>query len=253
MGRVKVALFGGRVLGYRSLQILDEYRDRVDTELVISNREDGLKDSDWNPPLIPLAKDLGFLTMNPRSLKNRRVADRLKESGVEVVLNSFCTRIVPAKILELPRLRCVNFHYGKLPEYAGRFIVTHIILNGEISTCATAHYMDEDIDTGDIIYEEPVPVEPNDTARSLYFRCTDAAEVLFRRILNDLVAGRELLRRRQEGSKTYYRFEEPNKCRVDPSWDGQTIQRFIRAVTFEPISRPWIEVRGRAYDIIPRS
>ncbi len=252
MSKVRVALFGGRILGYRSLEILNEYRDRLDTVLLIPNKEDGEDGSDWKPPLIPLAEKYGIDTINPGSLKDKEVIDCLKEKKVEVILNSFCTRIVPKEVLDIPKLGAINFHYGKLPEYGGRFIVTHIILNGETSTFATAHYMEEGIDTGDIIFEEPVPVLINDTARSLYFRCTDAAAVAFRKVLDNLSSGMQLPRKKQEGNKNYFQFEEPNKCMVDLTWDKDKIERFIRAVTFEPISKPQIKIADRIFDIIPR-
>jgi methionyl-tRNA formyltransferase len=252
MAKIKIALFGGRILGYRSLEILNEYRDKIDVALVIPNKEDGEEGSDWKPPLIPLAEKYGFFTLNPGSLKEKEVVDCLKEKKVNLILNSFCTRIMPKEILDIPELGAINFHYGKLPEYGGRFIVTHIILNGETSTCATAHYMEEGIDTGDIIVEEPVPVKPDDTARTLYFRCTDAATVSFRKVLDYLISGKQLPRRKQVGEKGYFHFEEPNKCQVDFNWDKDKIERFIRAVTFEPISKPWLEIGGRIYDIIPR-
>lgn len=102
---------------------------------------------------MPLAKKLGLDTLNPRSLKDKEVVDCLKDRRVNLILNSFCTRIVPKEVLDIPELGAINFHYGKLPEYGGRFIVTHIILNGETSTCVTAHYMEEGIDTGEIIFE----------------------------------------------------------------------------------------------------
>lgn len=251
MSKIRVALFGGRILGYRSLEMLNEYREKIDTALVIPNREDGEEGSDWKPPLIPLAEKYGIDTINPRSLKDKMVIDCLKEKKVDVILNSFCTRIVPKEMLDIPRLGAINFHYGKLPEYGGRFIVTHIILNGETSTFATAHYMEEGIDTGDIIFEEPVPVKDDDTARTLYFRCTDAAVIAFRKVLDCLTGGKELPRRKQEGKKGYFQFEEPNECMVDLSWDQDKIERFIRAVTFEPVSKPQIKIAGRIFDIIP--
>lgn len=252
MGKIRIALFGGRILGYRCLEILHEYKDKVDVVLIIPNKEDGEAGSDWRPSLMPLAEKYGFTAINPQSLKDKEVIDSLKEKKVDVILNAFCTRIVPKEVLDIPGMGAINFHYGKLPEYGGRFIVTHIILNGETSTFATAHYMEEGIDTGDIIFEEPVPVLEDDTARTLYFRCTDAATVAFRKVLDHLSSVMQLPRKKQEGEKQYFHFEEPNKCQVDLTWDKDKIERFIRAVTFEPISKPWVEIGGRIYDIVPR-
>lgn len=76
--------------------------------------------------------------------------------------------------------------------------------------------------------------------------------MVFRKVLGYLVSGKQLPRRKQEGEKSYFQFEEPNKCQVDLTWDRVKIERFIRAVTFEPISKPWLKIGDRIYEIIPR-
>ena len=144
----------------------------------------------------------------------------------------------------------INFHFGKLPQYRGRFIVSHIILNGETETVVTAHSVDTGIDTGDIIFEEPLPVLHNDTAKSLYLRCTDASVINFKKVLDTMLAGRKLPRHPQEGTGNYYPYEEQNGCELDLSWPQEKIERFIRAVTFEPISQPWLKIGKQRYTII---
>jgi methionyl-tRNA formyltransferase len=252
MQKYRIAFLGGRRIGSKSLGILNEYRDRIDIAVVVPNKKDGEVESDWNPPIIPLAQKFGFPTYNPPSMKDRKVIDYLKEKEIDLILNVFCSRIVPKEVLDIPGLGAINIHFGKLPEYGGRFIVTHIILNGETSTCATAHYMEEEVDAGDIIFEEPVPVKQDDTARSLYFRCTDAATVLLRKVLDFIIEGKKLPRKRQAGTRRYFYFEEPNQCQVNLLWDKDKIERFIRAVTFEPVSKPWMKIGDRIFDITPR-
>ena len=59
-----------------------------------------------------------------------------------------------------------------------------------------------------------------------------------------------LPRQPQPGGGSYYKFEEPNGLQVDLSWDRDKIERFIRATTFEPISKPWLQIGDRRFDIV---
>jgi methionyl-tRNA formyltransferase len=250
MQKINVAFLGGRVLGHRCLKQIYEYRDKINVRFVIAHKKDGEYGSDWNPPLLPLAKELGYDILKCNKLTEKNVYEIFRTSKIDLIINVFCDRIIPRRVLEIPRLGAINFHYGKLPDYKGRFIVTHTILNNESETCAVVHYIDENIDTGDIIFEMPVVVYPDDTAKTLYFRCTDAASKLFVNVLDYLVEGRQFPRRKQQGSGTYYPYEAPNNCKIDLGWDKEKLERFIRAVTFEPISRPWMEVNGLKFDVV---
>ena len=250
MPRLKLAFLGGRILGYQCLKMLPEFEDSIDVRIIIAHRNDGEKGSEWNPQLLPIAKKMGYRVFEPETLSNENVIRLFREEKIDVILNPFCNRIIPKKILDIPKHGTINFHYGKLPKYRGRFIVTHTILNEEKVTFATAHFMEADIDAGDIIFEEPVEIYPADTAKSLYFKCTEAATKLFRKVLEYLVSGKKLPHKKQIGDANYYPFDPPNNCQVDLTWEKGKIERFIRAVSFPPISYPWCEINGKKFKII---
>jgi methionyl-tRNA formyltransferase len=249
--KLRVAFLGGRILGKKCLDILYKYKNKIEVVFIIAHKKDGEINSDWNPKLLPYAKELGFPIYKPAKLTSKQVINKFKKSNIDIILNPFCNRIIPKEIINLPQYGCINFHYGKLPEYQGRFVVSHIILNGEKNTCATAHYIDEKVDTGDIIFEEKVKIRPDETARSLYMKCTDASVTLFEKVLVDLINGKNLPRKQQEGKSTYYPFKELNNCIVDLSWNLEKIKRFIRAVTFPPISYPSVMIEEKKYNIKP--
>lgn len=243
---------GGRILGYRCLELLSRYRDYFNIHFVMSLKQDGTVGSDWNPSLLAKADDLGFPVLNVTSLKDPAVINQLREKDINLVLNAFCDRIIPIEVIELPGMEIINFHYGQLPKYQGRFIVTNILLNEEKKTCVTTHFIDKGIDTGDIIFEDWLTVHPTDTARCLYMRCMEKGVEAFERTLNYYVRDQQLPRRPQIGSSIYYKFEEPNGLQLDLAWDQHRIEKFIRATTFEPISKPWIKIGNRIYDIVAR-
>lgn len=241
---------GGRALGFRCLAVLDRYREHFNVHFAMGLRQDGTVGSDWNPSVLAEAQRLGFELLDVPSLKKPEIVALFRERQIDTILNVFCDRIIPREVIDLPGMEIINFHYGHLPQYQGRFVVTHIILNGEEKTCVTTHYIDEGIDTGDIIFEDWLPVLPTDTARTLYMRCVDKGVEAFERTLAYYVRREPLPRRPQQGVGAYYKFEEPNGLRVELGWEQEKVERFIRATTFEPISQPWLQIGDRRYDIV---
>ena len=247
--KLNIAYFGGRILGYKCLKILNQFHKDLNIKIVITNKRDGEQGSDWNPPILPLAEKCKLNQKSIDTLKDLSFISYFRDLKIDILFNAFCNRIIPVEILRVLKIGAINFHYGKLPEYRGRFIVSHIILNGESTTFVTAHFIDRKVDAGDIIFKSAVPVFPGDTAKSLYLRCTDKAEELFKRTLKYLIEGKNLPRRKQTGKSKYFSFKEPNNCEVDFSWPQEKIKRFIRAVTFPPISQPWFKIGKSKYFI----
>lgn len=252
MNKINIAFCGGRILGYRCLELLSTFRNNFNIQIIIANKKDGEDGSDWNPSIIHLAQKNKLFTIEPKSLNDIKVIEFFKEKKIDIILNAFNNRIIPKKLLDIPRLGAINFHYGKLPKYKGRFIVSHVILNKEKTITVTAHFMSENVDGGDIIFEKKVKVFQNDTAKTLYFRCTGETVKLFHKILFYLLKNKRIPRKKQHGKGDYFPFVEPNGCEVNFDWNKGKIKRFIRAVTFEPISTPWVNINGNIYDLVKR-
>lgn len=97
-----------------------------------------------------------------------------------------------------------NVHYSLLPKYRGMYPVAWAMLNGETSTGVTLHEIDSGIDTGPTIASTVVPIEPNDTCRDLYIRCTDAARELAKTALPSLIDGSVTSSEQPASGATYY-------------------------------------------------
>lgn len=163
--------------------------------------------------------------------------------GCDYVFNLFGDKIFKKDVLDSLKVGAINFHYGHLPNYRGRFIVSHAIMNEEEEICATAHFIDEGIDTGNIIYEKWTPIRHTDTARTLYTRCTNIALSLFEKVLKNIIKSEVLPRRKQEGKGHYYPNKPLNNDEISLRWDKKRIERFIRATTFPPFY-PYILING---------
>lgn len=99
-------------------------------------------------------------------------------------------QILPEALLEIPRNGCVNVHASLLPKYRGAAPINWAIIRGERETGITTMLMDEGMDTGPILLQERMPIEPNDTAESLAERLQVVGARLLARTIGELKAGR---------------------------------------------------------------
>lgn len=168
---------------------------------------------------------------------------------VDYLFNLFGEKIFSKAQLDRVKIGSINFHFGHLPKYRGRFIVSHLIANGEKKSCVTCHYMDKGVDTGDIIYEVPVIITPTETAYTLFTKCSDIGATLFETVIKMIISGRALPRKKQTGKSHYYPKGQLNGDRVDLRWSKNNIENFIRATTFPPFY-PHMIINNEKYLIV---
>jgi methionyl-tRNA formyltransferase len=154
------------------------------------------------------------------------------------------THRIPATEVRQPH-RWVNFHPGPLPDFRGRNLAYHAILEGSPTFGATAHYMDADFDTGEIIETERFPIEAGHTAGDLVRLAHRTLAGLFKRHVPALLRGK--VPSTAQGDGRYFRRRSIDD-RIEVT-DEQA--RRIRAVTVHPRHHARVVVGGRTYRLIP--
>ena len=142
----------------------------------------------------------------PKDPKNPRFIETLRKLKADVFIVISYQFYLSTKLLKIPRLGVINFHTSLLPRHAGMHPGFWTIWYGDQETGMVIHFMDDDIDTGDIIYETRVPVKPGDTINDVYNRTWNSSIPLIKRLLNDLDT-ENLPRKKQEMSKYFYNYE----------------------------------------------
>jgi methionyl-tRNA formyltransferase len=148
-----------------------------------------------------------FCPENPRDPSFIRAVRELEPDVIIVNCYQF---YLPGSLLEIPPLGTINFHASLLPRHAGMHPNFWAIWYGDRETGMVVHYLDEGIDTGDIIYENRVPIMPGDTVNRLYHRIFETSVPLVKRLLDDLEA-RILPRKPQDMTKYFYNYEIEQK------------------------------------------
>lgn len=170
-------------------------------------------------------------TEDPNS---RMTVQNIAEVAPDVIFNINGFSILGRELIEIPVQGVVNFHNGPLPAYAGMNIPTWAIWQGEREHGVAWHYIDEGIDTGDVIARARFPVDDRETAATLTMKCIIEGTNLFQQVLGEIVAG-SARGVPQQGKRSYFRkLDIPNEGYVDVGWPTSKIDRLLRALDFHP-------------------
>lgn len=110
-----------------------------------------------------LARKNGIPILPADGLNKLEFAEEVKQLAPDVVFVAGFPRLIPEKIVLIPRIGAFNFHPSMLPNYRGGTPNRWIVLNGEEETGVTVHWVDPTFDTGAIVFQKPIPVCSLDT------------------------------------------------------------------------------------------
>ncbi|MBT8177659.1 MAG: methionyl-tRNA formyltransferase, partial [Eudoraea sp.] len=115
------------------------------------------------------ALDKGLKILQPTNLKSEAFQEELRalKANLQIVV---AFRMLPRAVWEMPEYGTVNLHASLLPQYRGAAPINWAIINGESETGITTFYINERIDTGEIILQEKTPVGPEENAGALHDR-----------------------------------------------------------------------------------
>jgi methionyl-tRNA formyltransferase len=154
-------------------------------------------------PVATAAATAGIDVYTPDSIRTADFLGLLKSLEPDVVIVVAYGKILPADVLNLPSLGCLNVHASLLPELRGAAPIQWAIARGYRLTGVTLMQMDEGMDTGPILLQREVPIGPGDTSRELGRRLALAGGDLLREGLPALKNG-ELVAREQDHSLATY-------------------------------------------------
>ena len=142
------------------------------------------------PPIKIAALSRDIEVHQPKKVKTGTVHRWLEERGVEAVIVMAYGRILPAAVLEAPRLGCINLHASLLPRYRGAAPINWAIVCGETETGISVMQMDEGMDTGPVFSTRSIPIGDSETAGQLAERLAELAARCVREDLPRVLSGK---------------------------------------------------------------
>jgi methionyl-tRNA formyltransferase len=186
-------------------------------------------------PVKQKALQSGIPVRQHKTLKAPEVKDEFVGFKADVAILAFVTQIVPPPVFSAPHLGSICFHPSLLPKYRGASAINWALINGESKTGLTLFWVDQGIDTGPILLQKEVMVEPDDTAGSLYFNKIFPLGVEAIGAAVDLIKAGNPPRITQDGSKANYdppcRDEHAN---IDWSKSADVVYNLIRGCDPQP-------------------
>jgi len=181
-------------------------------------------------------------------LTTKKQLNLVKELQPDIVVSVGYRHILSEKILEIPEKGCINLHPAYLPYNRGANPNVWSIIE-DTPAGVTLHYMDDGIDTGDIIAKKKVETSFDDTGKSLYERLEQAQYELFTENWPEIESGNvETVSQDEDG--TYHEVQEFEElCELNPK-DEYTVKEILnhlRALTFPPFDNAFVEVEGEKY------
>ena len=184
-----------------------------------------------DPTLAELAQDLNISVHNPARVNDPGFVSLVASLRPELNVSMSYDQILRRPILQSAPLGVINCHAGMLPYYRGRNVINWAIINNERELGLTIHYMDEGIDKGDIILQDPLPIAWDDTYGSVLAKVQQAFPDLLAEAVA-LIENQQVLRRPQAHMEgTYVCRRVSGDERIDWQDTSLNIYNKIRAIT----------------------
>ena len=240
-GKPKIVFMGSPDFSLATLQALNENYPVVGVVTQpdrAAGRGRGLKP----PPVKPLALELGIPIIQPEKLRQPDTLEQLRAWSPEMIVVAAFGQILRQDVLDLPPFGCLNVHASLLPRWRGAAPINAAILHGDKETGVTIMKMDAGLDTGPILSQRAVRIEPDETAGSLFGKLSKLGADLLLDTLPGYLAGEIVPRPQPEEGMTYAPMLKKENGMLDFSRPAEELERKVRA--FNPWPGTYFEWDG---------
>ncbi len=165
---MRIIFMGTPEFAVPSLKALTESHDEVVAVVCQPDKPVGRKKELTKPPVKIFAESQNIPVLQPEKIRNNEeFLESLKKLEPDLICVAAYGKILPKSILDLPGHGCINVHSSLLPKYRGAAPINWAVINGEATTGVTTMLMDEGMDTGDILLNEEITINPDDTSQTL--------------------------------------------------------------------------------------
>src|SRR5437899_3310848 len=182
-------------------------------------------------------------TLQPAKIKDPDSIEEIPALTPDVIVVMAYGQILPSDILEIPKIACLNLHASLLPRWRGAAPIQAVIAAGDRKTGITVMYMDEGLDTGDILLQRTIDVVSAETGGSLHDRLAKVAPEALLESLELLENGRAPHIPQDNALATYASKLKREDGKIDWTNPADAIERKIRA--FDPWPGAFMKFDGR--------
>lgn len=227
---MRIALIGQAAFAEKALDALLKHGDEIVHVFSPPDPPSGRPDA-----LTAKARELKLALSQPTSFKTDAAYEQFKALDADLAVLAFVTLIVPERVLYAPRHQSICFHPSLLPRHRGASSINWTLIAGDKETGVTWFWPDKGLDTGPILLQKKIPVEPNDTVGSIYFNR------LFPLGIESMIEAIELIKSgrapriaQDESKATYEPICRDEHAKVDFSKPANEVRNLIRGCDPQP-------------------
>ena len=198
-------------------------------------------------PVKILAEKNAIPVYTPKTLRDEEFMAVLDKHAPEIIVVVAYGKILPKGVIDYPRYGCINAHVSLLPKYRGAAPMQRAIMDGERETGVSIMYMDEGLDTGDVILTESFPISEEDDFESIHDKSAEVGARLLCRAISDIESGIATRTKQDNSLATYAAKIEKDDCKINFNTDSATVSARIRGVT--PIPGAFAYLNGKMLKI----
>lgn len=192
-------------------------------------------------PVKELAQKSGVLVYQPTNLKHEETITLIESLQPDLIVVVAYGKILPKAILELPPKGCVNVHSSLLPKYRGAAPIQWSVINGEKITGITTMYMDEGLDTGDMILKAETQVDEGETSGELFERLSVIGAELLLETIQKIKLGSAPREQQNDTEATYAPMLDKSLSAINWSAPAEKIHNLVRGLNPWPVATTLLE------------
>ena len=249
---MRILFIGSGEIGVPTLHALQRSREHELGGVVTQPDKPAGRAQRIEPP--PIKNALAGITiplLQPARIKDQQAIEDIQALQPDVIVVMAYGQILPRQVLEIPSIACVNLHASLLPRWRGAAPIQAAVAAGDAHTGITVMYVDEGLDTGDILLQRKIDMGRTDTGGSLHDRLAEIAPDALLESLRLLAKGSAPRIPQNNALATYAPKLKREDGKIDWSEPAAVLERKIRA--FNPWPGTFMKFNGRNLKIFSAS
>ena len=237
---MRIVFIGTGTIGVPVLRMLHEKHDLVGV-VTQPDKRAGRNLKFKVSPIKAALENSVIPILQPPQIKSDVAIEQIRAMTPDVIIVMAYGQILPRAVLQIPKIACLNLHASLLPRWRGAAPIQAAIAAGDCETGITVMYMDEGLDTGDILFERKIGIAPDETGGSLHDRLAAISPNALADALALLESEKPPRVPQDNSLATYAPRLEREDGRIDWKEPSEVIERKIRA--FDPWPGAFTRIR----------
>ena len=179
--------------------------------------------------------------IQPKKVKDEKIIKKIKEINPDLIVVVAYGKILPKEIIDIPKYGIINVHSSLLPKYRGASPIHSAILNGDTKSGVSIMYIEEGLDSGDVILQESCDILESDTLGTLHDKLKDLGAIGLEKALKLIEAGKVEATKQDESLATFVKPITKEQTKIDWNNTKEVIFDQIRGLNPFPAAHTFNE------------